>query len=147
VHEAGLEGIAVVVADQVEHPVDDQQVQLGRERNANAMGLAPGCLGRDHDLANERDRDPRRLERERQHIGAPDDAPVAAVETRDGRVVHHQHVDGAGRPAQRPEGTFGGPGEPPRRDGDLALAIGDRRWHHEAAGGEPRSALRASWAS
>jgi hypothetical protein len=109
--------------------------------------LSPSGLGRDHDLADERGRDPRRLERERQHVRTPDDASVTAVETRDGRVVHDEHIDIARRPAERCEGALRGPGKSRRRQTDLALAIRDRRRHHEAAGGDPRSPLRASWAS
>ena len=147
VHEAGLDGIAVVVTDQMEHPVGDQQIQLDRERYAEAMRLSPGSLGRDHDLTDERSRDPGRLEREREHVRTPDDAPVTAVETRDGRVAHDEHIDVARRPAERGECALRGPGESRRRQGDLALAIRDHRRHHGPAGGDPRSPFRASWAS
>src|SRR5262245_10536102 len=45
VHEGGLDRIAIVVADQVEHAVRGEQVQLGRHRNVEAAGLARGRLG------------------------------------------------------------------------------------------------------
>jgi hypothetical protein len=130
VHEGGLDRIAVVVADQVEHAVGDEQVQLGRQRNVEAAGLARGRLGRDHDLPHERERGIRRLERERQHIGPPGDASVASVETPDLRVVDDEHVHVTRRATDRREGAARRPREPRRRDRHRALAIRDRDGHH-----------------
>ena len=145
VHQGGLDRVAVVVADQVEHTVGDEQIQLGRERNLEAARLARGRLRRDHDLPDEWDA--RRLERERQHIGPPGDAPVPRVETPNFGVVDDEHVHVARRATGGREGAARRPHEPRRRDRHCALAIRDRDGHHAGVGGDPRSPLRASCAS
>jgi hypothetical protein len=146
VHQARLDRIAVVVADQMEHAVSDEQVELGREGHVDLARLTPGRLGRDHDLPDEWAR-PGCLEWEGQDIRAPVDAAVQPVETLDRRIVHDEHVDVSRRAAHGGQSATGGPGEPRRRHRHAVLAIGDCCWHQGCAGADPRSPLRASCAS
>jgi len=44
VHETRLDGIAIIVADQMEHTVRDEQIQLDRERYLESVRLTPRGL-------------------------------------------------------------------------------------------------------
>ena len=149
---AGLDRVAVVPADQVEHAVGHEQLELGDERHAEAPRLAPGGLGRDHDLADQRARQAGRLEREGQHVGAPAHAPVHAIQAPDRVVVHDEHLDVAGRPANGRERPPGGPRQPRGGHRHAALTVHDRRGHQAPSAttpsaGAPPSRPRASQAS
>jgi len=114
VHETRLDGIAIIVADQMQHTVRDEQVQLDRERYLESVRLTPRGLALDDDLTDEGTRQVRRREWERQHVRAPTDAAVPAVEPSDRRVVDDDHVDVACRAPESGEGPLGGPREPRR---------------------------------
>ena len=87
-----LDRIAIVVADQVQHAMSHQQIELGRQRQCEPARLTPRGLGGDHDLADEPTRS-RRLERKRQNVGSTVDATVHAVEMLDRRIIHDEDVD------------------------------------------------------
>ena len=146
-HETRLDRIAIIVADQMQHTVRDEQVELDRERYLESVRLTPRGLPRDDDLADEGTRQVRRREWERQDVRAPADTAVSVVEPSDRRIVDDDHVDVACRAAKRGEGPLGGPREPRRRHGDPTLAIHDCCSHQDGAGVDSRSPLRASWAS
>src|SRR5439155_4578538 len=72
----------VVVAEEVEEPVDQEPVRLASERLAALRRLAPGGIDRDHDVAEEPVRRPTRALalREGEHVGRAVAAAPAPVE-------------------------------------------------------------------
>src|SRR5205823_7601001 len=53
VHEASLAGIVVVVAHQVQEPMQQEQVDLQGHGDTQARGLSRGRVGRDDHLAEQ----------------------------------------------------------------------------------------------
>lgn len=127
VHEVGFDGIAVVIAHKVEDAVRDEELELQRERDAEAARLAVGGVGRDHDLSHQSARRFGDFEREGQDVCPTADASEGAVETADLRVVHDGDFDAAPLTAHRVERTLGGTDQRPDGDGDAALAIFEGR--------------------
>jgi hypothetical protein len=122
-HEMGFDGIAVVVAHQVEDTVRDQELELQGDGNAETTRLALGGVGRDHDLSHQPARRFVDFEREGKDVRPTGDAAERAVETTDLRIIHERDFDAAPLTPHRPERTLGGADQRRARDGDAALAI------------------------
>ena len=128
-HQLRLHWITVIVAGEVEDAVRDEQAEFQPGGNAEASGLPPGRICRDHDLPHESARRLRHFDGEGQHVRPPTDAPEGAVETADLSVVDDRDLDDSPHPPQRSQRAVGGPGEPPARHGNAALAVLESRAH------------------
>ena len=125
--EVGFDGIAVIIAHQVEDAVRDEELELQREGDTETARLAVGGVGRDHDLPHQSARRSGDFEREGQDVCPTADASEGAVETADLRVVHDGDVDAAPLTAHRAERALGGTDQRPDGDGDPTLAIFEGR--------------------
>ena len=81
--------VEVVIAQQVQHAVNGQQLQLGHGRVALGRGLALGLVAGDGDVAQVAGgvAGLRLAGREAEHVGGPVLAPVVPVELAHGVVV------------------------------------------------------------
>jgi hypothetical protein len=127
VHEVGFDGIAVVIAHEVENAVRDEELELQREGDTETARLAVGGVGRDHDLPHQSARRSGDFKREGQDVCPTADASEGAVETADLRIVHDGDVDTAPLTAHRAERALGSTDQRPDGGGDAALAILERR--------------------
>jgi|RhiMetdeSRZDD1v2_1073273.scaffolds.fasta_scaffold71242_3 hypothetical protein len=146
VHQVGLDRIAVVVAGQMEGAMGHEQVELQRQRYAQAPRLPHGRVGADDELSDERT--VRYLEREREHVRTPGDSSVEAVQATDLGVIDHRHLDDPRRTAERGQRAVDGAHETRARNRDPPLPLVDDHGHQLDAARAPssRSAPRASWA-
>lgn len=126
-HEVGFDGIAIVVAHEVEDTVRDEELELEGEGDAETARLALGGVGRDHDLSRQPARRFGDFEREGQDIRPTANASERAVETTDLRIIHECDFDAAPLTTHRPERALGGTEQRPEGDGDAALAIFEGR--------------------
>ena len=129
VHEAGLERLSIIVPDQMEHAMGDEQVQLERDRDAQARCLAPGGLGGDDHLAQQR-----RIERECEHVGSSVHAAKLRVEPPDLRVVDEREMQLLAGASERRERPRRRAPETTLREPDAALPVGQR---NAVSGGQP----------
>src|SRR5207245_7290333 len=131
----------VVVAEEVEEPVDQEPVRLASERLAALRRLAPGGIDRDHDVAEEPVGRPTRALalREGEHVGravAPAPAPVErahlAVGDQDDGELGPAQPKAAQQPTRVPPEPRRERGRTPparvRRDLHLTAPLGRRRW-------------------
>src|SRR5947207_1590629 len=139
--------VPVVVADEVEHAVGDEQVELERQRHAEPARLAAGGVRRDHDLAHEGTRPVGDFQRKRQDVGAPPNATPGRVQPAYRIIAENEDLDVAARPSHRRQGRARGPHQTRRPDGDAPLAIRDRPRPQAPSAAFPLSRARASWAS
>jgi hypothetical protein len=122
-HEVGFDGIAVVVAHEMEDTVRDQELELQGEGEAETTRLASGGIGRDHDLSHQSARRFGDFEREGKDVRPAADAAEDAVETTDLRIIHECDFDASPLTPQGPKRALGGADQPPERNGDAASAI------------------------
>ena len=101
VHQAGFDGITVVVADEVEGAVGHEKLKLEIEGDAEPARLAPGGVHGDHDLAHEASVRLGDLQWKGQDIGPPAYAAECPIEPPDLRVVHERDLDDASLAARR----------------------------------------------
>lgn len=127
VHEEGFDGIAVIIARQVENAVRDEELELQGEGNPETARLAVGGVGRNHDLPHQSARSSVDFEREGQDVCPTADASEGAVETADLRIVHEGDVDTAPLTAHRAERARGGTDQRPHGDGDTAPPVIESR--------------------
>src|SRR5712691_11445345 len=144
VHELRLDGVPVVITNEVEHAVRDEQVELERKRHAEPARLAPGRVRGDHDLAHERTRPAGDFQREREDVGALPNATPGGVQPADLVIADDEDLDGAPGPSHRREGRAR---QTRRPDGDTPLTIRDRHRHQVPSAAFPVSRVRASWTS
>src|SRR5687768_6280305 len=123
------------------------QIELERERHPKPARLSRRRLGGDDDLTHER-AGVRRLEGEREDIGAPPDATVRRVEVSDLRVVDDGDLDHTGRSPDGRQCAIDGASEARARNRNPPLALVHDRRHQEEPARAPssRSFPRASWA-
>jgi hypothetical protein len=126
-HEVGFDGIAVVIAHEVEDAVGDEELQFPGEGDTEAARLTVGGVGRDHDLPHQPARRFGNFEREGQNVGPPADAAEGTIETTDLSVVNDGDLDAAPLTAHCAQRALGGMDQRPDGDGDAALAIFEDR--------------------
>jgi hypothetical protein len=128
-HEIGFDGVAVVVADEMENAVRDEQLELEGEGHAKTAGLSLCRLHRDHDLADESSGRLGDFQREGEDVRPPPDATERAIEATNLHVVDERDLDAGAGSAQRPERTLGRMAQRPERDENVTLAVLDGRAH------------------
>ncbi len=146
-HQVGFDRIAVVIAGQMQGAVGGEQVELERQRHAEAPRLPHRRVGADDELSDEWT-SIRHLERERQHVGTPGDSAVEAVQATDLGVIDHGHLDQPRRTAERGQRPIDGAPQTRAGNRDPPLPLVDDDGHQLDAARAPssRSAPRASWA-
>jgi hypothetical protein len=125
VHEVGLDGIAVVVADQVKDAVRDEELELEGERDPETARLALRSVRRNHDLTDESAGRLGDFQRKGQDVRPPRDAAESAVEATDLHVGDERDLDAATFTAEPSERSLGSPGQRPKRDENPALVVLD----------------------
>ena len=132
-HEDGFNGIAVVVAHEVQHAVRRQERHLQGARDAQPAGVSRRGVGGDDNLPDERSRRPRGLHGKGQHVGAARDAAMGAVEPADLGIADHSDFHGSPRSAQPGQRALRGAGQAGAVEANARLAIVDEDGHQDGA--------------
>lgn len=128
-HEVGFDGIAIVVADEMQDTVGDEKLELQGERHAEPAGLSPRGIDRNHDLADQSARRFGDLQREGQDVRPPPHAAKGVVESSNLGIRDQRDVDGAPRASGSPERPARGLAKRTNGSGNTPLAVLDRQPH------------------
>ncbi len=138
VHVAGFLGLVVVPAGQMQHAVNDEQVELEGHGHADPLRLATGGVGADDHLAEQAGRSGR-IEIKGQHVGRGAAPEIACVQAANLAVTHHAHVELTVTASERVEGGLGGAAKAVGKNTDPALEVADCDGHQTPGEGDSSS--------